>query len=107
MGECKKGKHQLNFTLQVLLSKYVDEDKGKDHHAICSFLGIPITGCVRTLKEKRQSKEAATSTNTLIKKKQPKKAPTSVNIIKEKIQPKRAATNTLEEKRQPKRAAIK
>ena len=53
MGECKKGKHQLNFTLQVLLSKYVDEDKGKDHHAICSFLGIPITGCVKTLKEKR------------------------------------------------------
>ena len=53
MGECKKGNDQLNFALQVLLSKYVDEDKGKDHRAICSFLGIPITGCLKTLKEKR------------------------------------------------------
>ena len=26
MGECKEGNDQLNFTLQLLLSKYVDED---------------------------------------------------------------------------------
>jgi hypothetical protein len=56
MGPCREGNLQLLFAIQVLLTKYVDEDKGKDNAAICEFLGLPVNGCVKTLKGKRSAK---------------------------------------------------